>query len=135
MTLIAAIEAAHLFGWEKIDMAVKKLATEWRAARRAFERDNRIDADRDGIADVDELDATSLARRRFVVLTRSVDPEALSMAFEGLASAYLAILATLRVRFAAAITLGTAIGDTTNRILGYWIVAALEAAIPTEHER
>jgi hypothetical protein len=135
MTVVAAIEAAHLFGWEKISAAVRKLHGEWRAARLAFEADNRADDDRDGVRDVDEMDARALATRRLLVLSRSVDPDALSMALEGLSCACLAVLATLRVRFAAAITLGTAIGDTVLAMCGPVATAGMAAVLPDEYER
>lgn len=77
MTVVAAAEAAHLFGWEKISFALHKLHCEWRTARIAFEHDNRRDDDHDGVRDVDEMDACQLATRRLLVLCKSVDPEAL----------------------------------------------------------
>lgn len=77
MTVVAAAEAAHLFGWEKISFSLHKLNCEWRAARIAFERDNRRDDDHDGVRDVDRMDARQLASRRLLILCKSVDPEAL----------------------------------------------------------
>jgi hypothetical protein len=134
MTVVAAVEAAHLFGWDKISIALRKLHCEWRSARIAFEEDNRRDDDRDGVRDVDEMDARALATRRFLVLTRSVDPEALSLALEGLSCASLAILATLRVRFAAAVTLGTGIGDVVLGMFGPAATAAMTALLPDEYD-
>jgi hypothetical protein len=119
MTLLAAAEAAHLFGSDKIIVAFQRLALEWQKARTAFERDGLLDDNQDGIPDVNQLGAQDLAIRRFTVLCRSADPENVSMALEGLTQASLAILATLRVQFAKAITLGTAIGDVLHRTAGY----------------
>jgi hypothetical protein len=118
MTLLAAGEAAHLFGSDKIMVAIGRLASEWQNAHRAFERDGNIDENRDGIPDIQQLDVHDLALRRFTVLCRSADPENISMALEGLTQASLAILATLRIQFAKAITLGTAIGDILNATAG-----------------
>jgi hypothetical protein len=135
MTLIAATEAARLFGWDKIRVSLLQLQREGCAARLAFERDNKKDEDLNGVADINELSAQQLATRRFLVLTRSVDPDALSKAIEGLSTAGLAVVATCRVKFAYAITIGTTIGDTINNILGPWIMSALTTAVPDEYEK
>jgi len=42
MTLIASLEAAHLFGWDRIKVAFAALYVEWVRARAAFERDNKV---------------------------------------------------------------------------------------------
>lgn len=42
MTLVASFEAAHIFGWANIKMAVRALYYEWGKARAAFERDNKV---------------------------------------------------------------------------------------------
>jgi hypothetical protein len=131
MTLLAAAEAAHLFGSDKIVVAFKQLALEWRKAHKAFERDGLLDDNRDGIPDVNQLGVQDLAIRRFTVLCRSADPENVSMALEGLTQASLAVLATLRVQFAKAITLGTAIGDVLHRTAGY--VSSTKLSILAAH--
>lgn len=135
MTLVASFEAAHLFGWDRIKLACRALYVEWTKARAAFERDNKIDANRDGIADVDQMDAKDLAARRIMVLTKSVNPENVSVAIEGLTMATVAILATLRVRFAKAITLGTAIGEVLCKIFSPFTTKLLEYALPDDYEK
>lgn len=42
MTLVASFEAAHIFGWDRIKVAVAALYHEWTKARAAFERDNKV---------------------------------------------------------------------------------------------
>lgn len=70
--VVAAIEAAHLFGWDKISVALRSLHCEWRAARIAFEADNKRDDDRDGVSDVDVMDGRGLVSRRLLVLLKSL---------------------------------------------------------------
>lgn len=95
----------------------------------------QVDKDRDGVADVDELSARDLAARRLMVLTRSIDPDKVSAAIEGLTVAGVAILATLRVKFAKAITLGTAIGSVLNQHLSPFTTQALQFALPDDYEK
>lgn len=49
--------------------------------------------------------------------------------------ATVAVLATLRVRFAKAITLGTAIGEVLNKIFSPFTAQALEFALPDDYEK
>lgn len=42
MTLVASVEAAHQFGWERIKLATTALYIESAKASRAFERDNKV---------------------------------------------------------------------------------------------
>lgn len=42
MTLIAAFEAAHQFGWDRIKLSFTALYREWTKARAAFQRDNKV---------------------------------------------------------------------------------------------
>lgn len=95
----------------------------------------QIDANRDGIADVNQLEAKDLAARRIMVLTKSINPENVSIAIEGLTMATVAVLATLRVRFAKAITLGTAIGEVLNKIFSPFTTQVLEFALPDDYEK
>lgn len=70
-----------------------------------------------------------------MVVSKSVDPETVSVALEGLTMATVAILATLRVRFAKAITLGSAIGDVLHQMFSPFTSQVLEYALPSEFEK
>lgn len=78
---------------------------------------------------------SDLAARRVMVLTKSVDPENVSAALEGLTIASVAIVATLRVRFAKAVTLGTAIGDVLFSVFSPLTTSALQATIPRDYKK
>lgn len=70
-----------------------------------------------------------------MVLTKSINPENVSVALEGLTMATVAILATLRVKFAKAITLGTAIGEVLHKIFSPFTTKALEYALSSDYEK
>lgn len=96
---------------------------------------SQLDENRDGIADVTQIDAKELAARRIMVLTKSINPENVSVALEGLTMATVAVLATLRVKLAKAITLGTAIGEVLYKIFSPFTTKALEYALPNEYQK
>lgn len=91
--------------------------------------------DRDGIADVNELNASELAARRLMVLTKSIDPENVSSAMEGLTIATVAVLATLRVRFAKAITLGTSIGNILEKLFRPYTTKVMQMSLPDDYHK
>lgn len=57
------------------------------------------------------------------------------MAIEALTTAYVAVMATLRVKFAKAITLGMAIGNVLTRVTGPYLTQALKVVVPDEYEK
>lgn len=69
-----------------------------------------------------------------MVLTSSIDPQKVSNAIEGLTVAIVAILATLRIRFAKAITLGTAIGQVLENLLSPFTTKALKLGLPNNYD-
>lgn len=81
------------------------------------------------------MDAKDLAARRMMVLTKSINPENAAIAFEGLTMAVIAILATLRVRFAKAITLGTAIGEVLNQIFSPFTSQLLDFGLSDDYDK
>uniref|UniRef100_A0A7S0T5G8 Uncharacterized protein n=1 Tax=Erythrolobus madagascarensis TaxID=708628 RepID=A0A7S0T5G8_9RHOD len=133
--LIQAIEAARLFGFEKVFTSLKALAQEFSAARKAYERDDMVDADKDGVADVKQMDKKQLAARKLGVILRAVDPQKLATALEGLTQAWIAIIATLRIKFAQAITLGTSIGNTLHRYVTPFVLKFTKPLVPREYAR
>lgn len=61
--------------------------------------------------------------------------EQVAAAVEGLTTAYIAVMATLRVKFAKAITLGMSIGNVLTKIAGPYVTQALKVVIPDEYEK
>merc|ERR1719215_381453 len=75
-------------------------------------RDALVDEDRDGIADVDQITAEELTRRKLKVALVAVnDPSKLQAAIGSLWSACLAVLATLKLQFAQTAAYALAIAE------------------------
>ena len=107
---IAAVEAFRLMGWQRTWADLKVVYAELRLVYDRSEEDDLLDEDGNGVVDVDELTPQELATRKLGLAMRTVkEPDKLQSAVGGLWSAYLAVLATLRLEFArvAALALGT----------------------------
>ena len=109
---IAAVEAFRLMGWQRTLADLKVVYAEMRLVYDRSEEDDLLDDDGNGILDVDELTPQELATRKLGLAMRTVkEPEKLQSAVGGLWSAYLAVLATLRLEFARVAALALGIAD------------------------
>lgn len=111
VTLIAAVEAYRMCGYETTLKCCKDLYEEFEKVIVANAEDNKKDEDGDGVADVNQISAQQLATRKTLLFLKTVDPKLITIAISGVTSGFLAVTATLKLQFAKAITLGNAIGD------------------------
>ena len=119
---IAAIEAFRLMGWEGTYQNCLIVYEEIKHIGAASAADDQVDADGDGVADVEQIKAQDLAQRKLLLAMRTVkEPERLKSAVASLWAAYLAVLATLKLQFAQTIALAMGIVDTIN----VWVVRRL----------
>ena len=92
------------------------------------------DDDHDGIADVEQMDSKELFRRKMrLMLVHAKKPEEITSAVGSLYTAWLAVLATLKVQFAKTLALGNAIGNALCNPVAILAVPALSHALPKEY--
>jgi hypothetical protein len=106
---LAAVEAFRQMGWRQSFEDASYVFEQMVLVKDASEKDDKVDADGDGVADVDALTPTDLAQRKVTLAMLTVDePGKLKKAFGGLWTAYVGVVATLRFEFArtTAIALG-----------------------------
>ena len=132
---IAAIEAARQLGWQKVVTEVTVVREQLQIVYAASAEDDKVDEDGDGVADVDQLEATELAQRKLRVAMKAVtEPNRLQEAFGALFASYLAVLATLRLEFARTTAFALGIVETVKvpivRLMSPVVVAILAAAPP-----
>mmetsp|Transcript_27805 Transcript_27805/g.71581 ORF Transcript_27805/g.71581 Transcript_27805/m.71581 type:complete len:330 (+) Transcript_27805:79-1068(+) len=135
MTLIACIEAYRVFGWKDTEASVKLLVSNFKRAREANEKDNSHDADKDGIPDTKQMSTTDLATRKLKLLLKSTDPQQLDMAVCGIVNGFMAVVASLRLKFAKAIALGSSIADIIDTTFEKTLAPALHHLVPAEYHK
>jgi len=114
---MAAFEAARQCGGEDTWIAIHDLSVEFHNAKIASEADDLVDDDNDGIADVEQISAKELIHRKNHLFLASTDPTVLDRGFNGIYSAWLAVIAVLKIQFAQMIALGAAIGGFLAKLL------------------
>ncbi|KAH9597623.1 hypothetical protein LSM04_005054 [Trypanosoma melophagium] len=108
---ITLVEVLNLTSWERIKKNVYILYENYLAARSASKRDDMVDADNNGIPDVQEIPRNELFSRKLKVFLNSVDTAAVKEAVNALILAFLAIKAALHDKMSAALAFGCSIAN------------------------
>eukprot|EP00190_Bangiopsis_sp_CCMP1999_P003139 CAMPEP_0198733686 /NCGR_PEP_ID=MMETSP1475-20131203/47574_1 /TAXON_ID= ORGANISM="Unidentified sp., Strain CCMP1999" /NCGR_SAMPLE_ID=MMETSP1475 /ASSEMBLY_ACC=CAM_ASM_001111 /LENGTH=335 /DNA_ID=CAMNT_0044497021 /DNA_START=41 /DNA_END=1048 /DNA_ORIENTATION=- len=135
MMVTSAFEAFKLFGFDKVRKNLHALQINFLRAREAVRKDNVVDANRDGIADVQQMDHKELLSRRTAIFFKSVNPEEVFAAIEGLLQGWFGVVAALKTKFARYIAIGAAIGDSLNKLLGPTLTQIVQGVLPSEYDR
>jgi hypothetical protein len=122
---MAAFEAFRQCGGQDTYEAIHDVAVQLRFAKGAIDADDLLDEDHDGIADVEQIGATQLVKRRQRIVMTATDPVVLDKGFKGIYSAWLAVIAVLKLKFAQIIALGAACGDFVADLLRVPVTSVL----------
>eukprot|EP01066_Platyproteum_vivax_P015396 Platyproteum_vivax@DN6810_c0_g1_i1.p1 len=133
--LIAAAEAFVAFGWKNISTHWYSLWEDVEKVWTANDKDNKTDANNDGVADVDQLTSAELLTRKTMLFVEVVDPSKVGAAFVGLLEGLMCVIATLQLQFAKAITLGRAIGSNLNLAAKRVVSPVLHQQVPKKYAK
>ena len=130
---IAAYEAFHACGWQNTQACILSLQEAYLKIKKEDDADNLKDDNHDGIADVEEMGPDALVKRKTALWIRAADPDKISSAAGSLYTAWLGVLATLKVQFAKTVALGFAIGNAMRPLAAKWVAPALAQVLPEEY--
>ena len=118
VTTIAAAEAFRTMGYEKAAADVKALWAEIKPVLDKNAEDDLVDDDGDGISDVDQITPPELLQRKaFLVVTTIKHPERIQSAVGSIYAGLLAVLATLKLEFAATTAMAIGVADMVKKPL------------------
>lgn len=129
---IAAIEAFRLTGWDKTKASVMILYQQYEIARAASKKDDQVDDNHDGIADVLQIDSKELITRKVKLFFKVADPAKLQEGANGVMSGFAAVVAVLKLQFAQTIALGASLGDMFTRGANKVLRPTLEHLLPAD---
>ena len=135
ITTIAAWEAFKMCGYDKTKKAIGTLYQSYLVAKAASDKDDAVDDDGDGVADVQQIDAKALVQRNGMLLLKVLDPDEVSDAIAGVWGGFMGVVAVLRIQFAQAVTLGAALGDTLTEMADTTVKPQVEALVDEEHKK
>jgi len=134
-TLFAAIEAYRMCGYEQTKECLVQLYHSYLIVLKENEKDNLVDDNNDGIADVEQIDKKELFTRKLSLILKSMDPIKVSNALSGLWIGFLGVVAVLRLKFAQAIALGATIGNIFNGYVETYASPILQRIIPAVYHK
>ena len=130
-TSIAAAEAFRTMGYERAKADVDALMVELKPFFEANSADDEVDDDGDGISDVDQLTPPELLQRKaFIAITTIKQPDRIQSAIGSIYAALLAVLATLKLEFAATTAMAMGVADMVKKPLIRFCDPPLQKILP-----
>jgi len=134
-TLFAAIQAAEHGGRETVVKAIREISEEAMGVIEESKKDDKVDDDDDGIADVLQISNEQYAARKTLLVLRKINPERVEKAVSGMYTVWLSIAAVLSIQFARTISLALSVANFLNKPCDRYISPLLQDAIPREYGR
>lgn len=135
LTLIAAVEAFKLCGYENTVANAKIIYEDIKKVIDHNLADDKKDDDNDGTPDVLQVSGAELVKRKVLLVLRTVDPNRLTCAIAAINAGFLGVIATLKMQFAKTITLGNAIASTIEGPVDRYIIPKVEPHVPEEYRK
>jgi hypothetical protein len=133
--LIATVEAFRTIGYDRTKASLIELYKSYRIAREASEKDDTLDENNDGVADVNQISKSQLISRKIRVVLTAVDPSMVNEALAGVSSGLMAVLATLKLQFAQTAVLASAIGDVFSKAFDKVLHEPLLVVVPSTYHK
>eukprot|EP00240_Pyramimonas_obovata_P016136 CAMPEP_0118945676 /NCGR_PEP_ID=MMETSP1169-20130426/42736_1 /TAXON_ID=36882 /ORGANISM="Pyramimonas obovata, Strain CCMP722" /LENGTH=300 /DNA_ID=CAMNT_0006891445 /DNA_START=86 /DNA_END=984 /DNA_ORIENTATION=- len=134
-TLIAAVEAFKMSGWDATRPHIRVLWQQHNKLLEANQRDDKKDDDRNGVADVNELPADQLLFRKARLFAATADPAVVNTAMGGVYTAFLGVLAALKIKFAKAAMLSVAVANMARPPVQKYVVPAFGVVVAPEFKQ
>jgi len=132
-TVIAAVEAWNIAGGAHAQECLMVAYNEIKKVRAANKKDDELDEDNDGIADVDQISAEELVKRKVHMFATTVAPKTLNDAIAGIYTGWVGVVATLKLQFAKVIALGASIGQLIKKPAEVVLVPILSRVMPEDY--
>jgi hypothetical protein len=133
--LFAAVQAAEYGGRATVMDALKDLSDEANGIIGASKKDDKLDEDNDGIADVDQIAAKELVHRKTMLVLRKMNPEKVDRALNSMYRVWLSVAAVLTIEFAKTIALALSISDYMKQPVTRFVAPTVQLAVPDEYRK
>jgi len=136
LVTIAACEAFRASGAYKTTMtAVSDIQKDFQVVMDANAKDNELDEDGDGIADVKQISNDQLLKRKLKLLFKSINPDRVMNALGAIYGGFIAVIAALKIQFARSLALGNSIGEVVAKPVLRFGGPKLDEFMPPEYRK
>jgi len=129
LLLISAIEAYRISGWHKTRKCALDLYHNYKLVKAADEMDEKEllqDKDNDGVTDALQISDEEYMLRKVDMVLRVVQPQQVFDAISGISVGFFAVVATLKLKTARAVTLGTSLGNMFELVVTRLLLSDLQ---------
>ena len=134
-TTFAFVEAFQQTGYRELLENSRVIHEQFTTAKQAVIKDETVDEDGDGEADVARLNARDRVERQFQVFIRSVDPNVVHRAVSALWLSFLTASAAVKLKFAKVIALGASVGEFLEKPAQKYLLPRLKARMDEKYHR
>jgi len=131
----AAIQAAEYGGRKAVMKAVRDIADEVMKIIEESKKDDKVDADKDGTADVDQIATKEFVQRKFLLVIKKMDPHKVDNAVTSIYQVWLSVAAVLTIEFARTISLALSIAEFIKQPINRYIAPLIKKVVPDEYDK
>jgi hypothetical protein len=132
-TLFSAIQAAEQGGRVTLVYAMRDLSDEAAVIIEESKKDDKVDADGDGIADVDQIDNKEYVHRKTLLVLRKMNPQKVDKALNSIYTVWLSVMAVLSIQFARTIQMANSIAEFMQQPVNRFVAPIVKAATPDQY--
>lgn len=133
--LFAAIEAAKHGGISNVAEALGDLGDEAMKIIEASKKDDDVDEDKNGVKDVEEIEAKALLLRKAQLVMTKMNPEKIDKALSSMYKVWISVVAVLTLKFAQTISLSVSISKLLKKPADRYITPLVTDAVPVEYSK
>lgn len=134
-TVLAALQAAEHGGLTTVRKALSVLSKEVMVIIEENKKDDKVDADGDGIADAKQIDGKELLARKAKLILAKINPEKVNDAIVSIYKVWISVLAVLTIQFARTIALSLTISSFIKQLADRFLLPIVRRAIPKEYQQ
>jgi hypothetical protein len=133
--LFAAVEAAEQCGRAQVMTALGEISDEILKIVDESKKDDKVDADGDGKADVTQIEGKELVARKTKLVMRKMDPKKVDDAIGRIYQVWMAVAAVITIEFARAISMALAIAEFMKCPVDRFIAPTIQLVIPDDYDK
>lgn len=134
-TVFAALQAAEHGGLSTVRKALVALSDEIMVIIEEHKKDDKVDADGDGVADATQINGRELIKRKVKLVLTKMNPEKVNDAIASMYKVWMSVLAVLTIQFARTIAMALTISDFTTKFVNRFLLPIVKAAVPPEYQK
>lgn len=135
MLLLAVIEAYRMCGWTETKQHFITLYQNYVNLKSVLDKDNAVDDNKDGVADVLQISESELLTRRLKLFMQSCNPNELAGTMGSIYAGFIAMLATVKLQFARTISLGVSLGEAVSKPVTEYVTPYAQNYVPQQYHQ